>query len=225
MIVDSDDWLTPDALETIARTWESIPQAHRNEYATICGLCIAPDGRQMTDSYPEEVFDSDTIEIETKYGVGGEKALATRTSVRRRYPFPENLGRYCMCSLVSNRIAIAYKTRFVNRPLQYKDFQADGVTKGGMRKKIITSPQAFRLRNMEFLNITNRFVSAEYRAQAMVIYIWASFEASVMPWTQFREIGDKLLWLRMLPRGFYTYIRPAIALGQRLSLRRRSCAA
>ena len=205
--VDSDDWLTPDALETFAHTWDGIPAGQREEFATICGLCLSPDGQIITERYPEDIFDSNTIEIVTKYGVEGEKALATRTAIRRKYPFPENLGRYCMCSLVSNRIALSYKTRFVNVPLLYKDFQVDGTTRSGIRRLIVLSPQAFRLRNMEYMRISNRFISEKHLKVAMSLYLRASFQARIMPWRQFFEITHKLLWLRMLPRGLYQHLR------------------
>lgn len=212
VIVDSDDWLAEGCLTAIRNAWESIPAADRHRFANIAGLFLNPSGKPVTRLFPADVFDCNSVEIETLHGISGEIAMATRTEVRRRFPFPENVGRYCMPSLIWNRIAIHYQTRYINAPLQYKEYQPQGITLSGVHRKIRLSPESFRIRSRELLELP-LYVPPKSRARSMRMYIRASLHAGLTPIEQWRETNHRMLWLRQYFKGRRDYLRDCAQLG------------
>jgi glycosyltransferase involved in cell wall biosynthesis len=206
VIVDSDDWLAEGALRAIRAAWESIPEGDRGRFANVAGLFLDPSGKPVTRLFPGDVFDCSSVEMEMQHGVVGEIAMATRTEVRRRFPFPENVGRYCMPSLVWNRIAVHYLTRYLNQPLQYKEYQEQGITLSGVHRKIRQSPEAFRLRSRELLELPLPVPPAQ-RVRAMRMYVRASLHAGLGFVDQWREIGQRALWLSQFAKGWRDYRR------------------
>lgn len=205
VILDSDDWLTENSLEITKQAWEDIPESEREEFANIWGLTCYPSGEIIGTKFPEHTFDLNTIEIRTKYGISGDKAPVSRTDVRRIYPFPEHVGKYCRPGLVWNRIAITYKTRFINEVLQIKEYQPGGLSHKGIQK-VMDYPEGYRIKSKEYLSITNRYIPWKFRSDAMLEYIRSSFHAGITMREQVLEITPhRLLWLKVLPFGIYTY--------------------
>lgn len=204
VIVDSDDWLAKGALRTLRTAWEGIPDEARPRYANIAGLFLDPSEKPVTRLFPENALDCSSVDMEFRHGISGEIAMATRTEVRRRFPFPEHVGRYCMPSLVWNRIAAHYLTRYLNQPIQYKEYQQQGITLSGVHRKLALSPEAFRIRNRELLELPFD-LPAKVRARAMRMYVRASFHAGYSPGAQWRECRAKGLWLAQLLKGWRDY--------------------
>lgn len=209
VIVDSDDWLAEGALGAIRAAWESIPAAERGRYAGIAGLFLDPGGQPVTRLFPADPCDCSSVDMEYRHGVTGEIAMVTRTEVRRQYPFPEHVGRYCMPSLVWNRIAARYLTRYLNTPLQYKEYQEQGITLGGVAKKLRLSPEAFRIRNRELLEL-GFSLPEKTRSKAMRLWARASFHAGQGFAAQWRELagtGLRGLWLAQVLKARRDYGR------------------
>ena len=130
-ILDSDDWYCPQALERFLHHWQSIPENKRQNFVGITGLCAYPSGELIGTRFPQDVFDSDAIDLRYRHKVRGEKSGMLSTEILRQFPYPEDLGKYVSESLVWNRIAMRYQTRFVNEVLTVKDFQPGGITRDG----------------------------------------------------------------------------------------------
>ncbi|MER0239447.1 glycosyltransferase family 2 protein [Fulvimarina sp. MAC8] len=204
MILDSDDWLVEDALLAAHDLWQAVPEDKMSNTAGLWALCAKPDGSLACTPYPSDVFDGNTIEIKSKHGFAGESCHLIRTDVRRLFPFADFGEKYCPPSLVWNRIAQEYEMRFVNRVLQYKEYQASGLTLAGDRK-MRTSPLGIRQMNLELTETKVRFVSEDMRRKAMRRYVQASLHAGIGLGKQFREVKEKLLWLRCVNHGFRRY--------------------
>ncbi|WP_372728787.1 glycosyltransferase family 2 protein [Nocardioides sp.] len=129
LTLDSDDWLLPESLERFAHHWASVPDQSR--FAAVTGLCQTPEGEVLGSRFPQPVVDSNSLEIRYRHGVTGDKFGFTRTDVMRQFPFPEGEHDYVPEGIVWNAIAGRYLTRYVDEPLQVKDYQADGFTTGG----------------------------------------------------------------------------------------------
>jgi glycosyltransferase involved in cell wall biosynthesis len=127
-VQDDDDWYLPNALERCWTRWQEIPEENRNQYVGLAALAAYPDGRVVGTRFPQDILDSDSIEIRSVHRVKGDKKSFLRAEVFRQYPFPENLTRYTPEAIVWNRIALRYKTRFVNEVWGHIDYQADGMS-------------------------------------------------------------------------------------------------
>lgn len=204
VIVDSDDWLAKGALRTLHEAWNAIPNDLQPRIANIAGLFLDTTEKPVTRLFPSDAFDCSSVDMEFRFGITGEIAMATRTDVRRQYPFPENVGRYCMPSLVWNRIATKYLTRYLNQPIQYKEYQQQGITLSGVHRKLRLSPESFRIRNRELLELPFK-LPGKTRTKAMRMYIRASLHAGHSLGEQWQDCHFKSLWLSQVFKGWRDY--------------------
>lgn len=129
--VDSDDYLTADAVEKIVR-WES--QLPKNQkYCAVSGnLGTSPE------ETPNNLFDNDWFDGTAfdRYGaVKGERAFAFYTDVHRQYLYPDCPGEKFMTEAVAwNRMANdGFKIRYHNDIIWIYEYKPDGLTQAGDR--------------------------------------------------------------------------------------------
>jgi len=116
---DSDDESLAGALERLKHHWDQIPEASRDGFASVTGLCVDQDGHLVGDRFPSDVLDTTPCELIYRYKVRGEKWGFTRTDVLKEFPFPEDgQTRFIPESLVWDAVATRYRTRFVNEVLR-----------------------------------------------------------------------------------------------------------
>lgn len=127
--VDSDDYLTDDALEKVARWEAELPKD--GSYCGFAGnLGTAPDATP-NKPLPGDFFDGTAFD---RYGiVDGERASVFYTEIHRRYLYPEFPGEKFMTEAVTwNRMANdGYKMRFYNDIIWIYEYKDDGLTKSG----------------------------------------------------------------------------------------------
>lgn len=127
--VDSDDYLTDDALEKIAK-WESeLPQGEK-----FCG--VAGNLGTAPNETPNTYFDRpycDASLLDRYNFIDGERAIVLYTEIQKKYPYPEFEGERFMTEAVAwNRIANdGYKMRFYNDIIWIYEYRNDGLTKAG----------------------------------------------------------------------------------------------
>jgi len=207
VILDSDDWLAPAALERLLYHWESIPPELRGSYAGVAGLYAYPSGKIVGSPFPRPVIDSNAVEIRTKYRVKGDKFGMNRTDVLREFSFPENLGRYVTPSLVWNRIARKYRIRYVNEILAYKEYQAGGLSAHSIEIRARSSVAA-RTYYRELVELEGLYVPFFDRLRACANYIRFSFHGKVPLRKQCKEISRrKMYYFLGFPIGLTAYLR------------------
>lgn len=214
VIIDSDDWLAPHALERFLYHWESIPPQARRGYAGVVGLYAYPSGQVVGTRFPAPVLDSNAVEIRTKYRVKGDKFEMYRTEVLKEFPFPENLGKFVPEGLVWNRIAKKYSLRFVNEVLGYKEYQPHGLSAQPLRFAIHTST-ARRIYFQEFVEIDNLYIPFYIKLRACASYVRFSLHGKVPLRKQYAEISRKACYLLSFPIGLVAYLRDRIYLAKR----------
>jgi glycosyltransferase involved in cell wall biosynthesis len=129
--LDSDDGLVPDALEKLARVWDTIPEAMRPGFCGVDALCCDQHGRIVGDKYPGDPFDSYLRDRKYVHGSRGEKWGVVLTEIARRYPFPDVArGQYLPEGIVWLDMGKTYKNRAVNEIVRvyYIDDSEPGVT-------------------------------------------------------------------------------------------------
>ena len=132
-IVDSDDYLTDDAIEKIIELEKTIPEERKKEFAGICENKGYPNGKIVGTTFTSDAFlDITMLECE-KNGIRGDKAEVFYTEVMRKYPFPEFTGEtFIRESVVWYRIAFdGYKLRYDNDIVYICDYLPDGLTVNG----------------------------------------------------------------------------------------------
>jgi len=215
IILDSDDWLAPTALERFLHHWESIPDKARHGYAGVAGLCADTSGRIIGTQFPAAVVDSNSVEIRTRYRVKGDNFGMNRTDILRAFPFPENLGGFVTEALVWNRIAREYRIRYVNEVLAYKEYQPGGLSDRSVELRA-RSCAAARTYYREFVELEGLYVPVADRLKACANYVRFSCHGGVPLGRQFAETKRKIYWLLSLPVGCAACLRDKRVLARRL---------
>ena len=127
IILDSDDYLTDNAIELVLPHLASI--ADKPDFAGVMGLKQNINGGISGGERRYEVLDTDMLSFRTKHGYRAESTELMRTSVMREFPFPEFEGeKFVQEAVVWNRIARRYKCRYINEVLQIIEYQPEGLS-------------------------------------------------------------------------------------------------
>ena len=148
-IVDSDDYLTEGAVQFIEDHFQEIE--HDVRFAGISGLkCSIKTKEIMGGNVCFEGFvDATNLERE-EFGLNGDKAEVYKTSVLKKYPFPEFEGeKFIGEGIVWNKIALdGYKLRWFNQVIYMCDYLSDGLSMQGV-KKDLNNPKGYAVYNIE----------------------------------------------------------------------------
>jgi hypothetical protein len=158
------------------------------------------------DRFPDDVMDSNFLQIRKYFRIGGDKKNAVRTEVLRKFPFPQFRGeRHIRPSLIWKRISREYLFRYVNEVVQFKELQPGGLSDDRFSLRM-NNPKGFRCYFREEVNIYGREDKFLDRLDSMVNYIRYSFHSKVGFNQQIKDINDQFLWLLALPAGFLKWI-------------------
>ena len=140
-IVDSDDWLTDDAVRLI--------EAYDAKYRGRSGLCgfsflrIAPDGSSLLTGggLPSAEFVESYIECRLNRDLDGDMAEVFYTDRLQAFPFPEFPGeRFIAEDVVWIRMALTDDLVFVDKPIYVCEYLPGGLTRTG-RSMAIRAPR------------------------------------------------------------------------------------
>ena len=140
-IVDSDDALYPDAVEHVLAWFAEI--ADDPQFAGVSGLGTFFDGTTNGGDGDGRVVDATNLEREEKHLLG-DKAEVYKTSVHRKYPFPEIPGEdFLTEAVVWDAIAAdGYKLRWYPVPIYYCEYLPDGLSRG-RTNKMLENPRGY----------------------------------------------------------------------------------
>lgn len=89
IIIDSDDWMTDNAVELIVAFWN---QHGSDCYSGIISNNISTKGELIGSPLPKSIKSCQCHELFQKYGVKGDKKLIFRSELTRKFPYPEFPG-------------------------------------------------------------------------------------------------------------------------------------
>lgn len=166
-IVDSDDYLTEDAVETIL-------QYHRRyrKRLNISGYAFLrrfPDGRINGKEFPHDEWVTSYIESRiNSHDTNSDKAEIYYTKCLKEFPFPEYPGeKFLGEDIIWCRMARKYQMVHVNKAIYVGDYQEDGLTQN-RRLHNIASPLGCMNRSAEFLE---NDINIKYRLKNGIQYV------------------------------------------------------
>ncbi|MBR5279193.1 MAG: glycosyltransferase family 2 protein [Clostridia bacterium] len=141
-IMDSDDYLTDDALEKVAKWEEELPKDQK-----FCG--VAGNLGVSENNTPNTIFEEDFLDcslLKRYENIDGERAMVFYTDIHRQYKYPIFEGENFMTeAVVWNRIANdGYKMRFYNDIIWVYEYREDGLTKAG-NSIFVNNPMGYGL--------------------------------------------------------------------------------
>lgn len=164
-IVDSDDYLVPDAIKTIKAIFEPIRE--NPVFAGLTGLRIYPSGEKVGGECSFDILDCNALDFRYKYHIQGDMAEVFRTDILKQYPFPEfDDERFCPEALVWNRIALKYKLRYAYQRIYVCEYQPDGLTAKITRIRL----QSSQASTLYYSELTRMPVPLSIRVKAAINY-------------------------------------------------------
>lgn len=145
--VDSDDYLTDDALEKIAQWEESLPKDKK--YCGVVGNLGTSPTETPNATWPEPYRDANLLERYEEYTdkpIDGERAWVFYTEIQKKYKYPEFEGENFITPAVTwNRMANdGYLVRIYDDIIWVYEYQPDGLTASG-NKRFLERPQGHGL--------------------------------------------------------------------------------
>lgn len=138
-IVDSDDWLTENAVERIRFYADRIPGYDaRREISALCFLRAYPDGKTNGERPRDNEVVGNFIDRRiNSHDELADKAEVYLTEVLKACPFPVYPGeRFLQENIVWIRIAFDYDMLFLNEAIYIGDYLADGLTRNVRKNKL-----------------------------------------------------------------------------------------
>ena len=166
--VDSDDYLTDDALEKVAQWEESLPKDKK-----FCGV-VGNLGTSPTETpntpWPEPYRDANLLERYEEYTdkpIDGERAWVFYTEIQKKYKYPEFEGENFITPAVTwNRMANdGYLVRIYDDIIWVYEYQPDGLTASG-NKRFLERPQGHGL----WLREKSKFIHDSYYKKLRMYY-------------------------------------------------------
>jgi len=200
-IVDSDDYLTEDAVETIYRYHEKY-----SGDSTISGYAFLrrfPDGKINGKEFAENEWIASYIETRINSNdTNSDKAEVYFTKCLKEFPFPEYPGeKFLGEDIVWCRMARKYRMVHINKAIYIGNYQEDGLTRN-RRKHNIASPIGCMNRSAEFLE---KDINFKYRFKNGIQYVVYGKFAEYSIDRLMKESGHPLLIAICLMPGFLLY--------------------
>ena len=193
--VDSDDYLTDDALEKVV-AWD----AELPDKAQYCGFVgnrgVNPEetpNRLFEGGYLDgTALDRYTMVEGNQVLVDGERAFVFYTELHRKYMYPEFPGEKFLTEAVTwDRMAYdGYKMRFYNDIIWIWEYKPDGLTRAGY-KVFLDNPQGTGL----FFRQKAKFLNYSLKEKLLLWYGYATDAMERCTDRQIAEYIDMPLWL------------------------------
>lgn len=198
-IVDSDDYLTPDAVETICQDWEMVWDKN------LCGISYLrgySDGSVIGNGYPDaDHAIANFIDMRYNKGVGGDKAEVWVTKYMRKYQYPVFEGeKFFGESWLWINLARERDMLWRNKIIYITEYLEGGLSLSG-RKMRIKNPQGGACNS---LNAMDSAFKMSQRVKMCWLYIAYSIFAK-KSFSQIMSMPYKSMVLLNFPLGYLLY--------------------
>ena len=202
-IVDSDDCVTDDAVESILK----IHKKYRSQN-NICGYAFLrafPDGKINGKKFDVDEKIGSYIDVRVNGDdTGADKAEVFKTHCLKEFPFPEYPNeKFLGEDLVWVRMARKYEMVHINKAIYVGNYLEDGLT-NNRRKHNIASPIGCMHRAEEFMESD---LKTRYRIKGGLQYIVYGRFAGVKVVDLIRKSRHKVLATVCTPGGLFLYSR------------------
>lgn len=202
-IVDSDDSVTDDAVESILK----IHKKYRSQN-NICGYAFLrafPDGKVNGKKFDTDEKVGSYIDVRVNGDdTGADKAEVFKTHCLKEFHFPEYPNeKFLGEDLVWVRMARKYEMVHINKAIYVGNYLEDGLT-SNRRKHNIASPIGCMHRAEEFMESD---LKTRYRIKGGLQYIVYGRFAGVKICDLIRKSRHKVLATVCIPGGLFLYSR------------------
>ena len=167
--IDSDDYLTDDAVEIIVSEWEKVKS---EKLAGLGALNVFESGEIIGSKFHENIKLSKYFDIYNKYGVVGDKKFIYRTELIKKFPYPEYEGeKYVGLDYKYKKLDEEYELALINKVVCVVEYMEDGSSKN-MLKQYRNNPRGWCFFRVENLKIPN--TSLKFKFKESIHYVSSS---------------------------------------------------
>lgn len=201
--IDSDDYMTDDAVEKILDFWDKSEKDDK-----ICGflaLDAYENGEVIGTQLPENVGRATSYEYYTKYKVTGDKKFILRSDLTKKNPYPLFEGeKYVNLATKYSLLDIDYELLCLNEIVCIVEYLDDGSSKN-MYKQYFKNPKGFAYSRKLCMSLP--YASFSFKFNQAMHYVSSSIILKNRRWL--KESPKKLITLLAAPFGaaWYLYIK------------------
>lgn len=198
--IDSDDFMTDNAVELILNKWKTIED--KRNIAGIVGLDMDKKGNIIGSKMPDDVKYATLTDIYNVHKSTGDKKLVMRTEIVKKYPkYPlfEN-ERFVPLDTLYLMIDQDYKLACLNEALCVVEYMADGSSLN-IFKQYRRHPKGFRYAREIELTYATRF-----KVQIKKVLHYISSTLFIKDFRFFKNNPKKILTFFCLPLGFIFHL-------------------
>lgn len=144
--IDSDDYLTDNAIDIILKKWE---QCDKNNTAGIVALDIYKDGKVVGTKLPENIKHAKLYDLYNRYKVKGDKKLIYRSDLTKKFKYKITKDeRIFPPSYKYYQIDQLYELNILNEPVCVIEYLQDGLSHN-VKRSYMNNPHC----NMEYSKV------------------------------------------------------------------------
>ena len=152
--VDSDDYLTNDAVEVINK---SLPKIRRSDVAGMVALKTDFEGKYLGKRFPQDVEYETVYNLDAKYQCRGEWSHIYKTEILKKYKYPIIEGeKFITESVLFDAIAKEYKVLLINQSVNFCEYQAGGLS-NSIYECMKENPTGFKIFYMQRIDMALSF--------------------------------------------------------------------
>lgn len=212
--MDSDDYLTDNAIERILSFWS---EKGTDKYAGIIGLSRTFEGKLIGSLLPEGYLSTTLLDFYYKKKGKGDKVLVYRTEVIRKYPpYPLFEGeKYVGLSYLYHLIDRDYELLILNEPLLNKKYLLNG-SSYNIYQQYWDNPKGFAFLRLAEMKFAPTFLRC---LKVCIHYVSSCIRLKDKRWLS--DSPRKVLTLLAAPLGvlLYIYIRHKVMNGKKYNVK------
>lgn len=197
--VDSDDMLTPNAIEIIQLEWSKTTESNT-------GLLLQKfdlDSNIVVTKIPAGLKESTLYDAYNKYGLLGDSALVFRSSAIKQFEMPHFEGeKFVPENYLYDLVDTLGTLIIVRTPIYMFEYLNDGYT-GNMMKLLKKNPRGYIAYINQRLRIHDKSIKTRFYDSARYVAIMLTFDAKNI----FNKATYPLYTLFALPLGWMLYVK------------------
>lgn len=199
-IVDSDDYLTDNALKRVMYHYENIKTD--KFFVGVCGLRADKNNCRIGGEVHFSILDCNSFDFRYKYRVKGDMAEVVRTDVLKKYSFPDiENEKFCAEGYVWNKIAQHYKFRYFYEKIYICEYLTDGLTAKSVRLRMRNCNTAMLL----YSDLYKMDVPFRIKIKAAINYWRFAFCSSLCFTAKSKQIG--IISFLVIPISVFLHLR------------------
>lgn len=147
LCVDSDDWLSDEAIQILNKELEICSTPLILAYKT------DEKGNMLSDYFPHQISHIGLLDLSNRYNCSGEFSIILKTEFARKYPFPIFEGeRFLTEAVIYDRMAQDEEASLIPHVITICEYQSDGLT-SNLNRIMKSNPAGYCLYFMQRIDL------------------------------------------------------------------------